>query len=131
MIKGEGNLSVRHPDLREAGSKSRHVLLERLDRRRVLALRDLLAEVLELAALGLDVERDLHAAVEEVDDRLEVGLVEASARERRRAHAHAARRQGRLVARDRVLVQGDVRLLEDGFDARAVDLLAVLQVYQY
>ena len=50
-------------DARAALAELLHLGLEVRDGLGVVALGDLAAEVLELAALGLDVERDLHAAV--------------------------------------------------------------------
>ena len=62
---------------------------------------------------------DADAAVDELGDGVEVRLLEAARRERRRADADAARDEGRLVAGDRVLVDRHVRLLDDRLDARA------------
>lgn len=71
-------------------------------------------EVLEgLASLGLDGNADLDALVDEVGNLDKVGLGETTRSERAGADADAAGHEGRLVADDGVLVEGDVGKVED------------------
>ena len=69
----------------------------------------------------VELERDLDALVDEVDDGLEVLLLQPAGRERGGADSHAAGDERLQVARDRVLVERDAALLQDKVDACAVD----------
>ena len=64
-----------------------------------------------------------HAAVDELRHLIEVRLIKATRRQRRRADTDASRDEGTLVARDRVLVDRDRDHLQNTLDARAINAI--------
>ena len=94
---------------RELGGEGLDLVLEGDDVGVLVEGRDKVLE--RLAAAGLDGQRDLDGAVQEPGDGDKVGLLEAARRERRRADADTAGRDGADVAVDGVLVERDGREL--------------------
>jgi hypothetical protein len=116
--------TIRSDGKRERNGPRGNLLLQALNLLD-FAGRDLRLEVLELVVflgqIGLDLLAQLDASVDVACDPLEVVLAEATRRHSWRADANTHGRERRLVAGCRVLVARDVDLLEDGFDAGAVE----------
>merc|ERR1719293_523071 len=90
------------PRVAEAAGPSLHLLSQHYD---VGVVGQTGLEVLQLLALlGLHLQRDLAATVQELRDLLELCHLAAAGRHRRGAYAHAARRQRGGVAVDGVAV---------------------------
>jgi hypothetical protein len=110
---------------REGNGPGGNLLLEAVDLVDIAAS-NLGLEVLELVGflgkLALDLLRELDDGVDVARDALEVLLAETTRCHGRRADADAHGCERGLVTRGGVLVAGDVDLLEDGLDARAVEL---------
>eukprot|EP00982_Pelagococcus_subviridis_P014886 31365-Pelagococcus_subviridis.AAC.2 len=106
----------------EVARERLNLLPERRDVRAIGRL-DVLLKVSELrpARLRLAVDRDLHALVDQVRDFDEIIFQHPARRHRRRPDADAARDERGRVPGDGVLVQRDVRLVENVLHARAVD----------
>ena len=69
----------------------------------------------------MDVLADPDRLINVLGDTLKVLPAEAAGRHSGRPDADAARGQGRLIARDGVLVAGDVDLFEDSFNTGAIE----------
>mmetsp|Transcript_47617 Transcript_47617/g.92964 ORF Transcript_47617/g.92964 Transcript_47617/m.92964 type:complete len:216 (-) Transcript_47617:848-1495(-) len=94
------------------------------------SLRAHVPESLQLLSLVplLQILRNSHRPVEKLGDLLEVVLEETSTGHGGRAHADAARGQGRGIARDGILVGGHACELEDTFDTGPVDTAGGFQI---